>query len=45
MLLADNPKKRDEFGNNARNLAEKEFARDKLGTLFVNYIEEVTKIQ
>jgi glycosyltransferase involved in cell wall biosynthesis len=39
--LSDNPGLRKTFGKNGRALAEREFARDKLGTQFVSFLEQV----
>jgi glycosyltransferase involved in cell wall biosynthesis len=41
IYLADHPEKRKEFGKNARALAEKEFAREKLANKFVDFLESV----
>jgi glycosyltransferase involved in cell wall biosynthesis len=41
IFLADNPEKRREYGANARNLAEKSFARNELANKFVDFIESV----
>lgn len=41
--MADRPDLRKEFGENGRVLAEREFARDLLGTKFVNFLEETYK--
>lgn len=41
VYLADHPEKREEFGRNARALAEREFDRNKLGIQFVDYLENV----
>jgi len=41
--LADNPDLRAECGKNSRTLAEREFARDLLGTKFVDFLEETYK--
>jgi glycosyltransferase involved in cell wall biosynthesis len=41
IYLADHPDKRKEFGKNARALAEKEFAREKLANKFVDFLESV----
>lgn len=40
MKLADNPELRAEYGKNGRSLAEREFARDLLGTQFVGFLEQ-----
>lgn len=39
--LADNPILRTEYGKNGRALAEREFARDKLGADFVAFLESI----
>lgn len=39
--LADNPILRTEYGKNGRALAEREFARDKLGADFVSFLESI----
>lgn len=41
--LADNEALRNEYGKNARRLAEKEFSRDCLATQFVDWLEETYK--
>lgn len=41
--MADHPDLRKEYGENGRALAEREFARDLLGTKFVNFLEETYK--
>lgn len=41
--LADNPELRKEYGLNGRALAEREFARDLLGTKFVSFLEGAYK--
>lgn len=41
--LADSPNLRKEYGINGRALAEREFARDILGSKFVDFIEETYK--
>ena len=41
--LADNSELRAECGKNGRALAEREFARDFLGTRFVDFLEETYK--
>ena len=38
--LAENPELRKEYGINGRALAEREFARDKLGAQFVDFLEK-----
>lgn len=43
--LANNPQKRKEYGSNGRALAEREFARDLLGTKFVNFLEDAYKLK
>lgn len=43
MKLADHPKLREEYGKNGHALAEREFARDILGTKFVKFLEETYK--
>lgn len=37
--LAEHPEMREEYGKNARALAEREFARDLLGARFVEFLE------
>lgn len=39
--LADHPELREEYGRNARLVAEKEFDRDKLADRFASFLEEV----
>jgi glycosyltransferase involved in cell wall biosynthesis len=39
--LADDPALRQEYGQNARRLAEKMFSRDRLATEFVDWLEDV----
>src|SRR5690606_10534147 len=41
--MADSPNLREEYGNNSRNLAEKEFNRDVLAHKFVSFLEEVNE--
>lgn len=41
IYLADNPEIRNEFGTNARILAENEFDRNKLGGQFVDFLEAI----
>ncbi len=43
VTLADNPEMRKEYGKNGRALAEREFARDLLGTQFVDFLEQTYK--
>ena len=38
--LADHPELREEYGMNGRRLAEREFARDLLGSRFVHFLEQ-----
>lgn len=40
--IADDPRRREKMGENARGLAEREFSRDELGADFVNILEEVS---
>ncbi len=40
-FLADHPAEREKMGRNARNLAEREFGRDKLSFRFVAFLERV----
>lgn len=39
--LAEHPELREEYGKNGRTLAEREFARDLLGTKFVDFLEKI----
>ena len=41
--LADDPMLRQEYGRNARRLAEESFSRDKLASEFVDWLEEVRR--
>ena len=41
--LADNPELRKKYGENARQLAEQEFSRQKLATQFVDFLEKHIK--
>lgn len=43
--LADNPELCKQYGLNARQLAEKEFSRDDLANRFVDFLEEVFRME
>lgn len=44
MKLADSPKLREEYGKNARLVAEKEFDRNKLANYFALFLEETVSL-
>jgi len=41
IYLADHPEERRTMGTNSRNLAEKQFSREKLSDKFVEFLERV----
>lgn len=45
VYLADNPQERSVMGANSRVLAEKQFSRHDLSEMFVNFLEEVYKVE
>ena len=45
IYMADHPEFRRKWGENARNLAEREFDRNRLGTQFVDLLEKYHRMQ